>query len=997
MVFVFNRRLDRGYININSAMAEAGSYDLIEAAINVYPEFIQIKNLTCLTLRAIAWTNAQNNASTIIVGNFTTNGITFSNASKCQVEGFTIGNMLSGVEFRDDAIDNRLANCNLIYNWNDGVYLSNGSARNNIIESNYCMGNWNGIQIRRGNDNRVIANYCKANDSDGIFLRGSVNNTLVKNNISVSNFLRGLYLRPSNNICDGVMIISNYFARNLGNHGGIRIQSGSVIGEEVINTVVSNNIICSNLASGLMIVDDNTDRTIIVGNRIFANLNDGIELREADDSVIRGNMIYMNKDGISFKDSCTNYSVSENIIFRNNHGIHLNTDTQDISVSNNRIFQNARNGMQVQSNAINNRIIENSIFSNGSRGINIGDETSTVNNLITKNNLINNINADFRNGGTTPMVVTNNWWGTTILSNIRNRIQGNSPAASNFAPYRLFGPFDITPGADTDRLPSVSWVTAAVSGTNVTLTWTMPADISDFIRYFIYKSQSAGIDNLTRADVVGQINDPSITNFSDSIGIDRTFYYYITALDDADTGTTLFTNESWYSPAAAAVGPVAVSNLSNFIAYPLYLPSTTNGVFTWDDAAGETGYLISTNTNAPFLVNLPANTTSWTDVTVVDGQSNTYYLRATNSFLKFEWAIAVLKMTPGIPPTVQNISISNISPDSITVTWDLLPGAAGYILYTNNQRAFYVIDTFSVVSNLPSDREYFFTVKATNAVSLSSNFSQPAHGWTALPPVGPITGGCMDSAYNITWPALPGADGYLITYGTNPDPLSGWFKTSSPVNSVSGIVPAGFGITNYIAVMGTNSHTTNQTFLNRNNLTLIKLVPISPVTNLLVTVNSVSNTLVQWQKSISAKGYIISTNSPGPGSMITILDSSTTNWTNRLDNSLRAITYYVTATNEYGYSAWAAFTTNYFLPGNLPDPFKGGRIIIAPTTLINNERLYFKGVTRESLLAIYDIKGRKIWKARADDPSQCIPDGEFLYIDPDVTGNLAPGHICHPV
>ena len=72
-------------------------------------------------------------------------------------------------------------------------------------------------------------------------------------------------------------------------------------------------------------------------------------------------------------------------------------------------------------------------------------------------------------------------------------------------------------------------------------------------------------------------------------------------------------------------------------------------------------------------------------------------------------------------------------------------------------------------------------------------------------------------------------------------------------------------------------------------------------------------------------------------------------------------------------------------------PFKGGIIKLGPTTIFNDERLYFANVTRETAVSIYDLKGRLIWSAAVIDSTQCIPQKKHLYIKPEVIDDLADG------
>ena len=66
-----------------------------------------------------------------------------------------------------------------------------------------------------------------------------------------------------------------------------------------------------------------------------------------------------------------------------------------------------------------------------------------------RNNMVPNQRYALSNASAMLSRITNNWWGSTLATNIRKKMFGQN-SFTNFTPYRLFGPFDITPYADTD-------------------------------------------------------------------------------------------------------------------------------------------------------------------------------------------------------------------------------------------------------------------------------------------------------------------------------------------------------------------------------------------------------------------------------------------------------------------------------------------------------------------------------------------------------------------
>ncbi len=155
----------------------------------------------------------------------------------------------------------------------------------------------------------------------------------------------------------------------------------------------------------------------------------------------------------------------------------------------------------------------------------------------------------FTNSSGTPIKLTNNWWGTTIVSNITS-IMFNNGSYSDFIPYRLFGPFDINKNSDTETLPVVSLITAQVSGYEINLTWEKTSG-GDFHHYNIYHSTTPGTTNLSKADIIARIFNINSTNYTHNVPTNGLNYYYITASDNYP----VYTNESWYSSHVSASAP----------------------------------------------------------------------------------------------------------------------------------------------------------------------------------------------------------------------------------------------------------------------------------------------------------------------------------------------------------------------------------------------------------------------------------------------------------
>ena len=95
----------------------------------------------------------------------------------------------------------------------------------------------------------------------------------------------------------------------------------------------------------------------------------------------------------------------------------------------------------------------------------------STNSIFVMNNIMNNLTNGRKPGGAGPSSYSNNWWGTTVWSNLRKRIEGPPANAASFKPWRLFGLFNINPNADDIAPGIVTFLKATNSGPQILLTW----------------------------------------------------------------------------------------------------------------------------------------------------------------------------------------------------------------------------------------------------------------------------------------------------------------------------------------------------------------------------------------------------------------------------------------------------------------------------------------------------------------------------------------------
>ncbi len=543
--------------------------------------------------------------SNIIYGYNQDYGIYINNGDKNSINNNNriIKNQIGGIYLLGSAESNTIANNFICSNKRLGIRIITS---NNIVNENtFCSNHTYAVFITNG-DNTKMSNNNITLSSNGIWIKDSVYITLYSNNIH--NILaNGIYLENCNT---NEVLRNTVSTNNLNDMNGIYVSGvhNNISYNEVTeiatginaagiyiysdNNNLTNNMVYSLACSAIHI---NGDYCNIIDNNIYDYLNRGLSIYGSFNNItfntvhnfnntpgivlwdntktgnkILNNVSYSNEYGIRMSYNINDTFISNNIIFANNYGIE--GDPAGADIINNQIYSNIIDGIHL-SDITNVNILYNEVFNNATNGIWLTNVKSVniklnsitnnrtgllikdnvTNMIFTKNNIYNNITLNVSNSVTTVYLLTNNWWGSTIKSSIMGKISGVE--FSNIEPYRLFGEFDITEGADTERLPEITFATAISTTTSVTLIWSKPAVTSDFARYFIYRSTNVGYTNLSISDVIWQTNDVNKTNFIDIPPTAGTYYYYITSLD----GSGIYTNESWYSvEASATVGTISV-------------------------------------------------------------------------------------------------------------------------------------------------------------------------------------------------------------------------------------------------------------------------------------------------------------------------------------------------------------------------------------------------------------------------------------------------------
>jgi|GEM_PF-4624174 len=136
--------------------------------------------------------------------------------------------------------DNTIFDCIISDNNCSGIIIS---SYNNSISSCNIFNNTDGIYLGSSSNNTIIGNAIKENSEDGIFL-GTSNSNNIRGNIIYSNIQLGIDLYYSNsNIVSGNEIINNNYGLGLGYSGN--------------NTIICNIVANNNYGAGISYSNDN--------------------------------------------------------------------------------------------------------------------------------------------------------------------------------------------------------------------------------------------------------------------------------------------------------------------------------------------------------------------------------------------------------------------------------------------------------------------------------------------------------------------------------------------------------------------------------------------------------------------------------------------------------------------------------------------------------------------------------------------------------------------
>jgi len=403
--------------SIQAAVNSANSGDTIIVDPGTYVENIAITKTSNLVLMSAS----QNPDDTIIVSNDTTKDvISATSRMNLVIKGFTISGAAtdhSGIRLnscRDCTIEkNKLLNDGM------GVYLQsciNTIVRNNAATRTSDIGTGRGINIEKSVSTTLSSNSV-SNQRFGIYLSGSLPNTISGNTISQNNDT-GITLESSGN--------SVLESNNVSSNGkkGIYLKDSS-------KSSVKNNVVSSNAANGIDL--EASSGSTVLNNKVSGNAKDtnihGIFLNTCKDNSVQNNEMSNCQYGYAMRFSENNSLVNNNA-HDNAIGFYVSYTSSRNTLSGNKASSNA-NGIRIEIGANNNIVDKNEANSNSAVGIALDNATNNKisNNDVSSNNrgisllslsTKNTISGNTVNSNRNDGIVLENTTENNITSNIAN-------------------------------------------------------------------------------------------------------------------------------------------------------------------------------------------------------------------------------------------------------------------------------------------------------------------------------------------------------------------------------------------------------------------------------------------------------------------------------------------------------------------------------------------------------------------------------------------------
>ncbi|MEM0372475.1 MAG: right-handed parallel beta-helix repeat-containing protein, partial [archaeon] len=243
-------------------------------------------------------------------------GLYFINVSDSNITNNDVFNDGTGMYFSDSS-ENIISGGTIYRNSNMGIFLdasSSGSNNNVITEISEMHDNTNGAIIIHGSNGNLISNNNIHNNCGNIhqIKLESSNGTIIEDNQIVNGTGYGIEMLSSS----GVTVQNNNISYN---GQGDEYRDG-IWGYHIVSSIISGNNITHNRENGIRL-DQSSDITI-ENNLIEQNNNKGIYFDHVSDSNILNNTFYNNQEEL-YIDYSNNNNIADNHFEWSNYAIEM--------------------------------------------------------------------------------------------------------------------------------------------------------------------------------------------------------------------------------------------------------------------------------------------------------------------------------------------------------------------------------------------------------------------------------------------------------------------------------------------------------------------------------------------------------------------------------------------------------------------------------------------------------------------------------------------------
>lgn len=350
--------------------------------------------------------------------------------------------------------------------------------------------------------------------------------------------------------------------------------------------------------------------------------------------------------------------------------------------------------------------------------------------------------------------------------------------------------------------------------------------------------------------------------------------------------------------------------------------------YSLERKAGIAGTYIVLNSNLTVL--------TYTDSTVSPSTQYVYRVKAINnsgSSSGTEITVTTPAVQIPIPNDVTNLAASNITENSVILTWTAASGATSYTVeYAIGLGAYTNLTTVNsgttyTVTNLTSNTAYIFRIKAVNSSGSSSGVTVTAT--TLMPTLANPTNfkyTVTSSAIALTWNPVTGADYYELRRADAGGPVN---PNVTYYNDTNFTLGSTYTYTLKTVKNGIKSSGVNLTV----NASITPTIPANP-TNLVVT-SSLSNSVqISWSASSGATSYLVSRKT-GSGSFGATTEVTTLTFTDNTVVANTAYTYKVQAKNGAGSSTGSTVSVTTPVTTTIANPTGLTAVLNANSTAIH--------------------------------------------------------------